>query len=160
MLKEMKAPFLATASCVLALLSFAACSTPVDSETRPLGETAISPAALKAARSGPVDFVAHVKPILEAKCAMCHNQNALPGKMDLSSQEAAARTGAIGTWIVAGHPDQSLLVTKIHDTPAHLQAMPPVGQQITPDEINLLRKWIAEGAPWPAAPRGALNTGD
>jgi mono/diheme cytochrome c family protein len=146
--------------CILStLLLLTACQTPAPSEsqTRPPGETALSPAALAAARSGPVDFTRHVKPILEAKCVACHNHEALPGKVDLSNRQSALRTGGLGLWIVPGKPDQSLLLTKISDAPGHLQAMPVVGQQITPDEISVLRKWIIEGAAWPSGRPGALN---
>jgi hypothetical protein len=88
---------------------------------------------------------------------MCHNNDAQPGKMDLSSKTAALRTGAIGLWIVPGKPDQSLLLTKTTNAPAHLKAMPPVGEQITPDELSVLRKWVAEGADWPSGSPGLVS---
>lgn len=88
---------------------------------------------------------------------MCHNSEAQPGKMDLSSQKAAMQTGAIGLWIVPGKPDQSLLLAKIANAPAHLKAMSPVGEQITPDELAVLKKWVAEGANWPSGKAGFVN---
>jgi hypothetical protein len=88
---------------------------------------------------------------------MCHNQEAQPGKMDLSSHAAALRTGAIGLWIVPGKPDQSLLLTKTTSAPAHLKAMPPVGEQITPEELSVLRKWVSEGADWPSGKAGLVS---
>lgn len=139
-----------------ALLLLASCQSPQpsESETRPPGENVLTPAQLAATRSGPVDFTTHVRPILQAKCVMCHNHDALPGKVNLTSRDAARRTGALGVWIVPGKPDQSHFVTKVCDAPGALQAMPPVGQQITTDELAVLRKWIAEGASWPAGPSG------
>lgn len=143
---------------VAALLILSSCQapTPGDSETRPVGETVLSPAALAEARSGRVQFVSHVRPILEAKCVACHTSEALPGKVDLSNRDTARKTGGLGLWIVPGKPDQSLLLTKVSDTPAHLKAMPPVGQQITTEELSILRKWIIEGADWPAGRSGTL----
>lgn len=146
-------------STLAALLILVSCQSPSssESETRPPGTTVLTPSALAAARSQPVEFTAHVKPILAAKCVMCHNQEAQPGKMDLSSHAAALRTGAIGLWIVPGKPDQSLLLTKTTSAPAHLKAMPPVGEQITPEELSVLRKWVAEGADWPSGKAGLVS---
>jgi cytochrome c5 len=146
-------------STLAALLILVSCQSPSssESETRPTGVTVLTPSALAAARSRPVQFTAHVKPILAAKCVMCHKNDAQPGKMDLSSKAAALRTGAIGLWIVPGKPDQSLLLTKTANAPAHLKAMPPVGEQITPDELSVLRKWVAEGADWPSGSAGLVS---
>jgi len=143
-------------SATMALLLLAACQSPnpSESETRPPGTTVLSTAALADARSGPVDFASHVKPILASKCVMCHNQEAQPGKADLSSRTLAQRTGALGLWIVPGKPDHSILLTKVSSAHAHVKAMPPVGEQITHDELAILRKWIAEGATWPGGNSG------
>ena len=144
---------------ILTLPTLPACQTnpEKDSQTRPMGETSLDANALHEAHAGRVDFSRHVKPILESKCSMCHNSEALPGKPSLTSREEATQTGALGLWIVPGQPDRSLLLTKIHDTPAHLKAMPPVGQQITREEIAVLRKWIKEGAVWPEGRVGRLK---
>jgi mono/diheme cytochrome c family protein len=117
----------------------------------------LSPAALREAQAGPVDFARHVKPIFEAKCSMCHNPEALPGKPSLANRAEALRTGALGVWIVPGRPEQSLLLRHIHGSPAHLKAMPPVGEQISPEEIAVLTKWIREGAAWPTGSAGQLK---
>jgi len=144
---------------IAALLTLAACHTPTpsESETRPIGETALSSSALAEARSGPVQFSQHVKPILEAKCVACHNHEALPGKVDLSNRDAARKSGGLGLWIVPGKPDQSLILTKVCAGFDHSKAMPPVGQQITAEELAVLRKWISEGADWPSGRAGTLR---
>lgn len=129
-----------------------------ESETRPAGENSLGAAETRRAMRGPVDFNRHVKPILEAKCVACHSQGGVPGRLDLSSREAALRSGALGAFIVPGRPDQSLLVTRIASAPAHLKAMPPVGQQVTTEEIGVLRRWIEQGANWPAGAEGKLKT--
>ena len=146
-------------STLAALFFLASCQSPnlSESETRPPGITVLSPSALAEARSSRVDFTAHIKPILATKCVMCHTAEAQPGKMDLSSRAAALRTGALGLWIVPGKPDQSLLLTKITSAPAHLKAMPPVGEQITQDELSVLRKWVTEGAAWPSGSAGHVS---
>ena len=133
-------------------------SSPSTSETRPPGETVLSASELKTALTGTVDFSDHVKPILETKCVMCHNSDALPGRMNLSSREAAVKSGALGGFIVPGQPEKSALVTKIGTTAAHTTAMPPVGQRITADELKVLRRWIQQGADWPAGAHGRMAT--
>ncbi len=127
------------------------------SETRPAGETVLSRAELRRALAGPVDFGRHVKPILEAKCVACHSEGGLPGRMNLTSRAAAVKSGALGLFIVPGQPDKSLFVSQIGEAPAHLKAMPPVGEQVTEDEISVLRRWIAEGASWPEGEAGHLK---
>lgn len=146
-------------SLIAALLTLTACHTPApsESETRPIGETALSSSALAEARSGQVQFSQHVKPILEAKCVACHNHQALPGKVDLSNRDAALRSGGLGLWIVPGKPDQSLILNKVCAGFDHSKAMPPVGQQITAEELAVLRKWITEGADWPSGRAGTLR---
>ena len=129
-----------------------------DSETRPVGQTRLSRAALQTARDEPVSFTEHVKPILEAKCAMCHNSSALPGRMSLENRRSAEKSGTLGAFIVPGQPDESLFVNNLKSAHSSIQAMPPVGERITREEIEVLRKWIREGAPWPAGPEGDLHT--
>lgn len=134
-------------------------SSPADSETHPAGTNVLSAAEQERALKGTVDFSHHVKPILETRCVMCHNQDALPGRMNLTNRATAVRTGALGSFIIPGHPEQSHFVTRIGSSPGHLKSMPPVGQRITKDDVAVLQRWIAQGAPWPAGSAGALRAG-
>ena len=135
-----------------------ACSHPggADSGTSQAGTTVLSAAALKSAKQKVV-FADHVKPILETKCVMCHNRKTLPGRMSLENRKAAFSGGATGMPIVPGHPEQSLLITNIKSAHAHMNAMPPVGERITRDELVVLTKWIKDGAIWPEGKAGKLN---
>jgi len=129
----------------------------LEGETRPLGVTILTEASAMEALNGKVDFVRHIKPILEARCVMCHNDAALPGRMDLSNQDTARRTGVLGLFIVPGQPNRSTFVTRIVETQGHLLAMPPVGATVTNEEMVILRRWIAQGAEWPAGRAGKLK---
>lgn len=140
--------------CVLALAS---CTTPPESETKPMGENVLSREAIHAAKTGPVDFAAHVKPVLESKCAMCHNRQALPGHMSLENRQEAMRSGALGAYIVPGHPEKSLLVANVKNAHQKASVMPAVGVRLTHDEYAILTKWVREGAPWPAGKAGTLK---
>ena len=134
-------------------------TTPEDSETRPRGQNVLDTQTLDQALTGQVDFVRHVKPVLEAKCAACHNQTAQPGRMSLASRAEAERTGTLGAFILPGQPKTSPLLTRLDSAHASLKEMPPVGERLTSQEIALLERWITQGATWPTGPMGILNTG-
>ena len=144
-------------SSLLGLLVLASCTTPSDSETKPIGANVLSQAAIHAAKTGPVDFVAHVKPVLEAKCVMCHNRKALPGHGSLENRQEAVRTGELGAYIQPGHPEYSLLVSNVKSAHHKASAMPAVGERLTPDEFAILTKWVKEGAKWPTGKAGTLK---
>lgn len=88
---------------------------------------------------------------------MCHNRKTLPGRMSLENKKLAMQRGATGMPIWPGHPENSQIITKIKSAPAHMNAMPPVGERITKDEIAVLTKWIKDGAEWPGGRAGRLN---
>ena len=144
-------------SILLCTLVLASCSTPTDSETKPLGANVLSQAAIHAAKTGPVDFAAHVKPVLEAKCVMCHNRKALPGHGSLENRQEAVRSGELGAYIQPGHPEYSLLVSNVKTAHQKASVMPAVGERLTPDEFAILTKWVKEGAKWPAGKAGTLK---
>ncbi len=136
----------------------ASCATEPDSETTYAGVNVLSPEALKVALVKP-DFVTHVKPILEAKCAICHNQKTLPKVMNLDDEKAAFKPAASGhIAIIPFHPEQSLLINNIRHSHSTTNAMPPVGERLTKDETSVLKTWIAQGAAWPEGRAGRLKT--
>jgi uncharacterized membrane protein len=142
---------------LLCALLIASCTTPPDPETKPMGENVLSKKAIKTARSGPVDFVAHVKPVLERKCVMCHNHKALPGHMSLENRTQAMRSGALGAYVVPGHPENSLLIANVESAHQNVSVMPAVGERLTKDEYAILTKWVKEGASWPSGAAGTLE---
>ena len=65
--------------------------------------------------------------------------------------------GDSGPAIVAGKPEQSLLIKAVRYQSAE---MPPTGQ-LAQTQIALLQKWVALGAPWPMeAPLPAVQTSE
>jgi uncharacterized membrane protein len=144
-------------SSLLCALVLASCATSPDSETQRPGENVLSKEAIHAAKTGPVDFVAHVKPVLEAKCVMCHNRKALPGHGSLENRQEAVRSGALGAYIQPGHPEYSLLVANVKTLHHKTSVMPAVGERLTQDEYAILTKWVKEGSKWPAGKAGTLK---
>ena len=82
-----------------------------------------------------VDFQKQVAPILEANCLSCHGSaKALGGlRLDVKPKSSA---GLAAVMDIA--PDQA-------------GAMPPGGPQVPKAQRDIIRQWIAEGAPWPDA---------
>lgn len=148
--------------CLALTFGFAAltaCTSPEsESETRQQGTNVLEETAIKEAQAAQVSFTNHVKPILEAKCAVCHNSSAQPGRLSMASQAEAQKTGTLGVFIIPGKPDQSRFISQINSAHASIKAMPPVGETLTADEIRLLRRWISQGAEWPAGQAGTLKT--
>ena len=142
----------------LAAVLVACSSAEPESETRLPGRNVLDAGALKAAQSSTVSFTEHVKPVLEAKCAMCHNSKAQPGRLSLASQAEAVQTGTLGVFIVPGKPAQSRFITHLGKAHASVKAMPPVGEVLTEEEVALIQRWIAQGASWPAGVTGRLKT--
>ena len=151
-------PALVWSAVVIIIEILGACShqNHTQSQASPPGETVLSAAALNSAMQH-VDFTAHVKPVLEQRCVMCHNRKTLPGRMSLENRKTAMSRGATGTPIVPGHPEESILIANIKSAHAHVNTMPPVGERITKDELAVLTKWIKDGAEWPDGRAGRLN---
>ena len=107
---------------------------------------------LGAAESGvqPVDFNRQIRPILSNNCFQCHgpDEGSREANLRLDLREAAlqpAKSGGVA--IVPGDPAHSELILRITD---EHEAMPPAetGKTVKPAEVALLRRWIAEGAPY------------
>ena len=91
-------------------------------------------------------------PIVEARCATCHPARGGQAGLSLVTKAGMLRGGKSGPAIVPGDPAASLLLAKVSGNPP---LMPPVGERLTADEIDLVRRWIAEGAAGEATSDGA-----
>lgn len=110
-----------------------------------------SPTALAATAKGKVDFNRQVRPILSDNCYACHGPDAAHRKAGLRldlKEGALAKLKSDSFAIVPGHPEKSTLVERI--TAKDDDLMPPEksGKHLTPEQIALLKRWIAEGAEW------------
>lgn len=148
----MKRLLMTALSGVAAACWLSACHTPAapHSETAPSDWNVLGEKALKCSH-GKIDFVTHVKPVLEAKCVVCHNRQTLP----FFSLENRALAFASPPRIVPGHPELSLLI--INGTQNHAKTMPPVGERLTLDEKRILTEWVRQGAHWPDGAAGTLK---
>jgi hypothetical protein len=99
-------------------------------------------------------FEKEVRPILVEKCTKCHGDSKPKGGLKLTSRAHLLGGGDSGPAIVAGKPDESLLVRAVRyeDRPR----MPP-GGKLTDRQIAALTRWVKLGAPWPG-PQGMAMT--
>lgn len=102
-----------------------------------------------------IDFVTDIQPILEYNCVSCHGPTKDKGDLRLDTRAFAIKGGDIGTSLVPGKPLESTLYTLSILPEDHDDVMPPAkamkkGQVVTYKEKALLRKWIEQGAEWPA----------
>ncbi|MDE0101790.1 MAG: DUF1553 domain-containing protein [Bryobacterales bacterium] len=104
------------------------------------------------AQAAEVSFSRDVLPVLARKCAHCHQGDAAQRGLRLSSAAEIRQGGESGPAVVPGSPDSSLLFKQVSGSPP---AMPPAGDLLTEEEIDLLRAWIAAGAPGAAATAAA-----
>lgn len=106
-----------------------------------------------AAKKETIDFARDIKPILSDRCFSCHGPDATNRQADLRldlKEEALAAISLDGHRIIhAGKPNKSELIKRIQTDDPDLK-MPPADTklQITDDEIDLLTRWIEQGASW------------
>lgn len=97
----------------------------------------------------PVDFRRDIALVLEKHCLSCHNNRDRRGGLSLQSANALRQGGESGDVVFAGEPDSSYLLDLV--TPEGNEAEMPKGEPpLTPDEVAAIRRWIEEGAHWPA----------
>lgn len=98
-----------------------------------------------------LDFYTHVRPLLVINCIECHNEKDAPKYMNLSLQtrKSAFQSGVNGPVIKPGDPEGSLLIQMLKRDPQHQWAMPPTPDRIWGIRLQILERWIAEGAEWP-----------
>ncbi|PWT70519.1 MAG: hypothetical protein C5B59_20450 [Bacteroidetes bacterium] len=99
-------------------------------------------------RQKKVDYSADVKPILNKKCITCHGGVRRKGGFSvLFRNEALAKTESGKFAIIPGDPDHSEMIRRI-TTKDPEDRMPYKHEPLSTAEINILKKWIKEGAPW------------
>lgn len=101
-----------------------------------------------------ISYNTHIRPILSDKCFKCHGPDANKRKSGyrLDTEEgafAALKNHKDKYGIVAGHPEKSDVYLRITSTdPDYMMPPPESNLSLTPDEINLIEKWIKQGAPY------------
>jgi hypothetical protein len=99
-----------------------------------------------------IDYGRSVRPILSNNCFKCHGPDAKERKADLRLDARAEALRAVDSGrkvIFPGDPSASALVRRIFSSDDEERMPPPSSQKrLTDAEKEILKQWIAEGAPY------------
>ena len=95
-------------------------------------------------------FEKKVRPLLVNHCHACHSAETKPaGGLRVDDRNGLLTGGNTGPAVVPGKAKESLLLRRVsHANPK--RRMPPEGRPLTNEQIADLRRWINDGAAWPA----------
>jgi len=88
-------------------------------------------------------FESKIAPLFAKNCLGCHGAASHKGMLNLARRTDAFKGGESGKVILAGKPNESLLIEHVISGD-----MPPEGPALTETEINDLQQWIKNGAVW------------
>ncbi len=87
-----------------------------------------------------------VQPMLAKRCAQCHREGKLKGKLSVQSLPDLLKGGKSGPAVVGGKLDESELYKRISHDPTHEKFMPADGKTpLTKAETAIIRWWIEKG---------------
>ncbi|MBL8797040.1 MAG: PSD1 domain-containing protein [Planctomycetia bacterium] len=122
---------------------------------------------LQAADDAPIDYTRDIKPILASQCYSCHGPDEGKRKARLRLDE---RDAAIKKAIKPGDSAKSPLIERLVSKEADEVMPPPSAKKppLTPAQIDLLKRWIDQGAKFdvhwayvkPTRPTPPAATGD
>jgi uncharacterized membrane protein len=124
-------------------------------EVKPVVPAEVKPVAIEKAPTTPpapdgddkLVFQHVILPVLTAKCNKCHSEEKSKGELRMDTYEMAMKGGENGKNFVAGKLDESLSIERIMLPDSDDEHMPPEGKdQLTPEEIALLKWWVEQGA--------------
>ena len=98
-----------------------------------------------------VDFNRQIRPILSESCYQCHGPDTNKRKADLRLDERSGlfRSGEGTTIIVPAKPEESELLSRLVSDDPELRMPPPKsGGHLSPEQVDLIKRWISEGAEW------------
>ncbi|MCU0470097.1 MAG: DUF1553 domain-containing protein [Arcicella sp.] len=98
--------------------------------------------------SDDIDYSTQVKPILNKHCIACHGGVKKQGGFSvLFREEALGKTKSGKPAIIPGDPKHSDFIIRLtHKDPE--ERMPYQTEQLKPEEIEVLTKWVKQGAKW------------
>jgi len=135
--------------------------------------SALAAGAAAATTPAKIDFNRDIRPILSENCYACHgpDANKLKAGLRFDLKESAlgkAKSGGIA--VVPGAPEKSEMIRRLTTTDPD-ELMPPTKEDkaLKPQQVELLKRWIKEGAVWaghwafepitkPPVPKAARST--
>jgi mono/diheme cytochrome c family protein len=98
-----------------------------------------------------VDFGSQILPIFQRACVSCHGPRKAQGGLQLTSGRRLMKGGIGENLVVAGKSDQSYLLQRILGLGGE-DRMPLEKPPLPEAEVDLIRRWIDQGAILPAEP--------
>ena len=96
-----------------------------------------------------VDFLRDIQPIFVEHCSACHGPDEQESGLRLDRRESLLSGGDWGEpAVVPGKADESFLIRVVSGNEPDL-TMPPEGKPLSDGQVEILRKWIDQGAQMP-----------
>ncbi|MBD3672879.1 MAG: DUF1549 domain-containing protein [Planctomycetaceae bacterium] len=93
-----------------------------------------------------VIFSRQIQPLLAKHCLECHGTDEQEAGLRLDQQDSAfAKLESGARAIIPGQPGMSELITRVTSEEEFMR-MPPEGEPLSSEEVDLLRRWIQQGA--------------
>lgn len=105
---------------------------------QPVAATAL---ATEAGTAG-VSFSAEIFPILKSRCVNCHGGNKTEEGLNMTSYDDLMAGSENGPVVIPGDSTNSSLATSLVE-----RKMPKRGPKLSPEMVQLILRWIDEGAP-------------
>ena len=100
-------------------------------------------------------FENRIRPVFVKNCLPCHSETRMGG-LDMSSREGLIKGGQVGTSLIPGKPEESVLIQAV--THRHERLRMPAGQpRLSNDQIADLSEWVKSGAYWPESAAAVAN---
>jgi mono/diheme cytochrome c family protein len=109
--------------------------------------------------TGDTDYETLIRPLLRSRCLSCHGPLRQQGGLRVDTAAALLQGGDSGPAIEPGKADSGELIARITSNDESLR-MPPEGDALTSEEVALLTRWIAAGAPRPENETPDLSPSD
>ena len=106
-----------------------------------------------------VDYTKQIKPILKTRCYACHGGLKQEAGLRLDTGKTIRLGGDSGSVVVAAKADESLLIERVL-TGDDSARMPPDGEPLTSEQVELMRRWIRQGAESPENEEPEANPRD
>jgi hypothetical protein len=89
----------------------------------------------------PVDFAHEIVPLVKAHCGKCHTGRRQEGELSMNTHASLLKSKVV----VPGKSGESSLIARVTSKDPE-ERMPPEDEPLTAAQVDLLRRWINEGA--------------
>ena len=103
-----------------------------------------------------IDYERQIAPLLKTYCAGCHNDTDKEGDLSLLSLNSLRAGTPDGAVVIAAKPEDSQLF-KVISGAAEPKMPPKEEPQLKPEQIALIREWIAQGAKGESKPSELMS---